>query len=180
MEFKKCLRTPNLRSANDCFWNLFFHLDCSFKNQFRKIDKKTPKKRFKHRCFLVNFPNFLKISFLKNLSDGCFTINTRSVYCPTTTYGLFKNNAANIFCLSIFTNQLVGWEQEWAQYLKPLSRSLFLTQSNIYDGAFFAKIVQSWKKPLSIFRKKASFMIFNQALNKNLWAATKRCSKVKN
>ena len=24
------LRTPNLRFANDCFWNLFFHLNCPF------------------------------------------------------------------------------------------------------------------------------------------------------
>ena len=30
VEFTKFLRTPNLRSENDCFWNLFFHLDCPF------------------------------------------------------------------------------------------------------------------------------------------------------
>ena len=29
-EFTKFLRTPNFKSANDCFWNLFFHLDCPF------------------------------------------------------------------------------------------------------------------------------------------------------
>ena len=27
VEFTKFLRTSNLKSANDCFWNLFFHLD---------------------------------------------------------------------------------------------------------------------------------------------------------
>ena len=26
------LRIPNLKSANDCFWNLFFHLDSLFNN----------------------------------------------------------------------------------------------------------------------------------------------------
>ena len=30
VEFTKFLRTPNLESANECFWNLFFHLDCPF------------------------------------------------------------------------------------------------------------------------------------------------------
>ena len=30
VEFPKLLRTPNLKSANACFWNLFFHLDCPF------------------------------------------------------------------------------------------------------------------------------------------------------
>ena len=54
---------------------------CSYK--FRKIHKKTPKKRFRHRCFLVNSAKFPITSFLKNASDGCFSINTRYVYCPT-------------------------------------------------------------------------------------------------
>ena len=29
-EFTKCLRTPNLKTANDYFWNLIFHLKCPF------------------------------------------------------------------------------------------------------------------------------------------------------
>ena len=29
-EFTKFLRTPNLKTVNDCFWNLFFHLSCPF------------------------------------------------------------------------------------------------------------------------------------------------------
>ena len=144
MEFKKFLRTPNLRSAKDCSWNLFFHLDCPFNNlhfwlklihilyfvyhnlqfrlpilpycqyyynqnqssgtvlqkmcfyKFHKIDKKTPKKRVKHRCFLVNFAKFLKRSFLKNPSEGCFTINTRFIYCLTTTF-CFSKAMSQIF-----------------------------------------------------------------------------------
>ena len=139
MKFTKLLRTPNLRSADDCFWNLFFtwtallitytsgsnqyicfnlciiiysfvcqyslqyywycynqkqlsgavlQKRCSYK--FRKIHKKTSKKRFRHRCFLMNSAKFLIASFLKNPSDGCFTITTRSIYCPTTTFHLSK------------------------------------------------------------------------------------------
>ena len=34
VEFTKCLRTSNLKSANDCFSNLFFHQDCPFNNLF--------------------------------------------------------------------------------------------------------------------------------------------------
>ena len=30
VEFANFLKTANLKSANDCFWNLFFHLDCPF------------------------------------------------------------------------------------------------------------------------------------------------------
>ena len=120
----KLFKSTKFRSANDYFWNLFFHLDCHFdnlhfwlkllhsfsliiifsfvcqysfryywyyhnqkqlssavlqkrcSNKFCKIHKKTPKKRFHHRCFLVNSAKFLITSFLKNHSDGCFTINT--------------------------------------------------------------------------------------------------------
>ena len=60
--------------------------------------------------------------FLKNPSDGCFCINTRPVYFPTTTFRLFKNDVTNIFRLNIFFAQIVDWKQEWAQFFKPLAR----------------------------------------------------------
>ena len=60
--------------------------------------------------------------FLKNPSDGCFCINTRPVYFPTTTFRLFKNDVTNIFRLNIFSAQIVDWKQEWAQFFKPLAR----------------------------------------------------------
>ena len=41
------------------------------------------KKRFRHRCFLVNSAKFLITLFLKNPLHGCFCINNRSIYCPT-------------------------------------------------------------------------------------------------
>ena len=52
---------------------------CSYK--FRKIHKKTPKKRFRYRCFLVNSAKSLVISFLKKPSDGCFNVNTGPAAC---------------------------------------------------------------------------------------------------
>ena len=73
---------------------------CSHK--FRKIRKKTPKKRFRYRCFLVNSAKSLVISFLKKLSDGCFNVNTGPVYCPIMTFRLFNNDFTHIFWLSIF------------------------------------------------------------------------------
>ena len=112
---------------------------------FAKFTRKHQK-----RYFLVNSAKILIIPFLKNSSDDCFCIITRSIYCTTTTFGLFKNNITHIFWLSVFSAWFVGWEQKWAQCFKPLARSLFTTQSNICDGVFLAKIVNSWK-PLIIF-----------------------------
>ena len=48
-----------------------------------------------------------------------------------------------MFRLSIFLASFEDWEQEWALYFKPLAWNLFKTQSNICDGAFFEKIVNS-------------------------------------
>ena len=83
----------------------------------------------------MNSTKFLITPFLNNPLDGCFCINTIRV---------FKNNVTHIFRLSIYSAWFEDWEQAWAQYFKPLAWSLFSTQSNICDGAFFAKIVNSW------------------------------------
>ena len=79
-------------------------------NKFRKFHKKTPalKTRFQWSCrsaefnfikeeiqaqmFFVNSGKFLLKPFLKNPSDGCFCINPRSVYFPSTTLYLLKND----------------------------------------------------------------------------------------
>ena len=121
--------------------------------QISQNSQKSTKNGFRCRCFLVNSAKFLITLFLKNTSDGCFCINTRFFYCPNTTFCLFKNDVTHIFWLSIFSTYVVRWEQKWAQYLKPLARSLFSTQSNIRDGAFLAKIVNSLT-PLGIFAEK--------------------------
>ena len=132
--------------------------------KFRKIHKKTPKNGSHPRCVLVDTAKFLITSFLKNPLDSCFCINTRSVYCPTTTFCLIKNDVTHIFWPSFFSVYFVGWEQKLAQYFTPLAWSLFSNQSNIWDGAFLTKIVNSLK-PLSIFVKKAPLQMFDQVLN---------------
>ena len=72
--------------------------------KFAITHNKTPKKGSRHRGFLVNSVNFLITHFLKNPSDGCFCINTRSICCPTTTFHFFKNDVSHIFWLSIFSS----------------------------------------------------------------------------
>ena len=71
--------------------------------KYCKIHKNAPKKRFRRRCFLANSAKFLVTSFLKNPSDGCFCINTSSLYCRTMTFHLFKNNVIYVFRLSTFS-----------------------------------------------------------------------------
>ena len=88
---------------------------CSVKKVFLEISQNSQEntqKIFHYRCFLVNSAKFLITSFLKNPSDGCFCINTRSVYFPITTFRLFKNDVAHFFSLSIFSVSYVGWEQK--------------------------------------------------------------------
>ena len=114
------------------------------------------RKRLQHKCFLVNSAKYLINLFLKNHLDSCFYINTSSIYCPTTTFSLFKNDFTHIFRLSIFSAYFVDWKQEWAQYFKPQGRSLFSTQPNIYNGAFLQEIVNSLI-PLGIFAKNLHY-----------------------
>ena len=73
---------------------------CSCK--FTNLQENT-KKRFRYRCFLVNSAKFLMTRFLKSPCDGCFCINNRSVYFPTTTIRLFENDVTHIFWLKIFS-----------------------------------------------------------------------------
>ena len=85
-------------------------------NKFRKFHKKTPalrrvfnevadlqfnfiKKEIPAQTFFCEFWVFLIKPFLKNPLDGCFCRNTRSVYFPSTTFYLFKNNVAHFFGL---------------------------------------------------------------------------------
>ena len=113
---------------------------------------KSTRKQIPAQTFSCEFCKISHKIFLKNPSEGYYCINT-PVYCRTTTFRLFKNDVKYIFWLSIFSAKFVGCEQEWAQYFKPLARSLFSTQLNICDGVFFAKIVNS----LSIFAKKLHY-----------------------
>ena len=143
------------------------------------------KKGFPAQIFLVNSAKFLITLFLKNTSDGCFRINTRSVYFPTMT--LFFSKRCHTYFLA---EQFLGLiyrqdnirrqqEQDYRTRVSSIARRLFSTQWNICDGAFLSKIVNSLK-PLNIFAKKAPLQMFDQVLKTPLQAATKRCSKVKN
>ena len=53
--------------------------------------------------FSCEFCDIPHNAFLKNPSSGYFRINTLSVYCPTMTFSLFKNDVTHIFQLSIFS-----------------------------------------------------------------------------
>ena len=65
-----------------------------------------------------------------------------------------------IFCKKVFleilqiSHENTCVENTLARNTKPLARNLFSAQSNICDGTFFAKIINSLKA-LSIFAKKA-------------------------
>ena len=110
---------------------------CSYK--FRKIHKKTPKKRFRHRCFLVNSAKFSITSFLKNASGGFFSINTRYVYCPTLTFCLFKNDVTHIFWLSVFFDLACRLRIKVSSIFQALSQKSIFNSVDICDRAFLGK-----------------------------------------
>ena len=53
--------------------------------------------------FFVNSAKFLIKPFTKNPSDDRFCINARTIYFPSTTLYLFKNDVTHVFRLSIFS-----------------------------------------------------------------------------
>ena len=69
----------------------------------------------------------------------------------------FQKRCHTYFPVEYFLGLICGLEEDWAQYFKPSARSLFSTQSNICDEAFFAKIANIFKL-LSIFAKKSSIV----------------------
>ena len=85
---------------------------CYYK--FRKIHKKTRALKtcfcwssrstelITYRNFLVNSAKFLATLFLENPLDGCFRINTRSVYYPTTTVCFFQKRCHIYFLAEYF------------------------------------------------------------------------------
>ena len=72
-------------------------------NEFAELQILTlSKKRFQDKYFLVNFAKLLKASFSKNPLGGWFYINNCSVYCPTVTFCVSRNDVTHIFWLNIF------------------------------------------------------------------------------
>ena len=72
---------------------------CSAKRVFLQISQNSQENTKKKILAQMLSCEFCEISFLKKTSDGCFSISTRSVYCPIR---LFKNDVTHIFWLSIF------------------------------------------------------------------------------
>ena len=126
-----------------------------FSCKFRKIYKSTPKIGFRHRCLFPceSCEIFDNAFFKEPIAWLLLHKHSFCLYCPSTTFRLFKNDVTHIFWLNIFSAKFVDWEESWAQYFKLLSRSLFSTQPNIWDGASLAKIGNSLK-PLSVFAKE--------------------------
>ena len=110
-----------------CYWSCFNQKQSSggalrkrCSNKFRKFYKKTPdlrlsfhevvdlqsltlkKKRFWHRCFIVNSRKFLIKPFLKNPSDGCFCISTLPFIFPARS-STFSKTMSHIFFGWVFS-----------------------------------------------------------------------------
>ena len=111
------------------------------------------KKRFRHRCFLVNSAKFLITPFLKNPSDGCFCINTRSVYRPTHYELLFSQKRRHTyFPTEYFPGLIFKLGTRVSSVFQTLSHTLVFNLVEHLQRSFFPKIVNSLK-PLSIFAK---------------------------
>ena len=102
--------------------------------------------------------------FLKNLSNGCFCISTRSVYCRTTTFSLLKNDVTHIFWLSIFFGLICGKNirelrlgTRMSSIFQTLPQKSFFNPVEYLRWSIFIKIFTSLK-PLSIFAQKSSIV----------------------
>ena len=117
----------------------------NFAKLTRKHQKDTPLQMFSCEFCEISHKIFLKEPF------GRLLLHKHS-FCLLSQHDLlpFQKQCHTYFRAEYFLGLIVDWEQDWAQYFKPLARSLFSTQSSICDGVSFAKIVSS----LSIFAKK--------------------------
>ena len=121
----------------------------------------------------MNSAKFLITLSLKKTSDGCFCINTRSAYCPT--YCFFQKRCHTYFPAEYFLDLIYRLVTRLSSIFQTL-RQKPLNPVHHLRWRFFVKIVNS----LKLFRKKAPLQMFDQVLNMHLYAATKRCSKLKN
>ena len=120
---------------------------CFYK--FCKIHTKTPKKRFRHRCFLVNSAKFPIAYFLKNASNGCFSINTGYVHCPNLIFCLFKNDVTH-FLAEYFLDLICSLGTRVSSVFEAFSQKSIFNPAEHLQLSFLAKIVYSLK-PSSIF-----------------------------
>ena len=131
---------------------------CSARKVFLQIlqnSQENTKKRFRYRFFLVNSAKFLITTFLKRPSNGCFCINTCSVYFPTTTFHLFKIDVTHIFWLSIFFGLICRLGTKVNPICKTLSQKPIFILVKYLGWNFSCEKVNS-SIPLGIFAKKSS------------------------
>ena len=121
---------------------------CFYK--FCKIHKKTPKKRFRHRCFLVNSAKFPIAYFLKNASNGCFSINTGYVHCPTLIFLPFQKRCHTYFLTEYFLDLICSLGTRVSSIFEAFSQKSIFNPAEHLQLSFLAKIVYSLK-PSSIF-----------------------------
>ena len=127
-----------------------------FFNEVADIQSLTlSKKRFRHRYFLVNSAKFLITLFIKNPLDSCFRINTRSVYCPTTSFCFFQKRCHTYFPAEYFLGLIYRLATRVSSIFQTLSQIPIFNQVEHLWRSPFSKIVNS-SKPLSNFTKKAS------------------------
>ena len=93
------------------------------------------------------------------------------------TFHLFKKKRHTYFLAQYFFGLICRLGTRVSSIFQTLCQKPIFNQVEHLRWSFFGKNINILK-PLSIFAKKA--LLFGQALNTALQAATKRCSKVKN
>ena len=105
----------------------------------------------------MNSGKFLIILFLKNPSDGCFRINTRSFYCPYHDLLFFQKRCHTYFSAEYFPGLIYRLGTKVSSIFQTVSQTPIFKPVKHLRLSFFSKIVNSFK-PLSIFAKK-SFLV---------------------
>ena len=85
------------------------------------------KKRLWHRCFHVNFVNFLREPFLQNTSDGCFWQNRHAQYPSETFFSIFivHLNISSQLCSASFVKFSCFSQLFWHAFLDYFSNIHF-------------------------------------------------------
>ena len=105
--------------------------------------------------FCSEFSEISFNTFLKEPSDGCFCLNTRSVYCPTRTFCFFKNDVTH-FPAEYFSGLIYRLGTRVSSIFQTLRQALIFKRDFYFHlrcSIFFLKIVNSLKL-LSVFSKK--------------------------
>ena len=126
-------------------------LQKSYFYKFCKIHKKTPKKRFRHRCFLVNSAKFLIASWRRSFGR---LLQHKNSFCLLSHHHLFafSKTMSHLFSGWVFFRFNISIFQTFSQ--KPIFNPVENLRWN-----FFTKIVNSLKA-LSIFAKKSFIVMF--------------------